>query len=189
MDFIFGVLIAAKESGNSNTNPVGLIWFAGTLWGIWHLHKKQKRQGYIEWLAAAILSFIFWWFFLLKVVNKSYWRRRRNRKSSKHGEFFDPPGFDAPKYTPEEYIPEYRRIPPSSKVNRPKIPAKVEYEVYRINKGACRACGKTAKDGVKIHIDHITALSKGGSNDIENLQLLCDRHNIGKGNWDDTDWR
>ena len=92
MDFIFGVLLAVEESGNSDSNPLlGFIWFAGTLWGIWHLHKKQKRQGYIEWLAAAILSFIFWWFLLLRILIKSYWKRRRNLKSTKQDKFFKHP--------------------------------------------------------------------------------------------------
>lgn len=36
----------------------------------------------------------------------------------------------------------------------------------------CQICGKTEPD-VKITIDHIIPLSKGGTNDINNLQPLC----------------
>ena len=184
MDFIFGVLIAAKESGNSNTNPVGLIWFVGTLWGIWHLHKKQKRQGHIEWLATAILSFIFWWFFLLKVLIKSYWRRRRNRKSSKHNEFFDPPEFDAPKYTPEEYIPEYKRLSNANFNPRRKksIPKGLRYDVLERDKHTCQKCNASRSDGVRLHVDHKIPESKGGSTTLDNLQVLCEPCNLGKGN-------
>lgn len=55
----------------------------------------------------------------------------------------------------------------------------------------CGCCGATTKDGVRMHVDHIKprrhfpelALSE------ENLQVLCEVCNHGKGNWDQTDWR
>lgn len=42
----------------------------------------------------------------------------------------------------------------------------------------CQLCGTTER----IEIDHILALSKGGTNDIDNLQPLCKPCNSGKGN-------
>lgn len=45
-------------------------------------------------------------------------------------------------------------------------------------RGKCCYCRKPL---LKYHIDHIVPVSKGGSNDPSNLQLLCPRCNISKG--------
>ena len=55
----------------------------------------------------------------------------------------------------------------------------------------CMCCGATPKTGAVMNVDHIKprkthpelALS------LENLQILCNECNHGKGNWDKTDWR
>lgn len=43
---------------------------------------------------------------------------------------------------------------------------------------SCASCGNTAND---LQIDHVMPVSKGGSNDLDNLQLLCRTCNIVKG--------
>lgn len=55
----------------------------------------------------------------------------------------------------------------------------------------CQCCGSTASDGVRMHVDHIQPRSKRPdlALDIDNLQVLCEVCNHGKGNWDATDWR
>jgi hypothetical protein len=45
----------------------------------------------------------------------------------------------------------------------------------------CRHCGRNPQeDGIKLHVDHIEPWSKGGTNDLENLQALCEECNLGK---------
>jgi hypothetical protein len=62
---------------------------------------------------------------------------------------------------------------------------------------ACQCCGATpgmadaAGNPVRICVDHIKPLSKYWALRLEpsNLQILCDECNMGKGNWDETDFR
>jgi len=57
------------------------------------------------------------------------------------------------------------------------IPTSVKLEVWKRDKGQCRQCG--SKDN--LHFDHILPYSKGGTSlNIENIQLLCARHNLQK---------
>ena len=45
----------------------------------------------------------------------------------------------------------------------------------------CRYCGRTAReDGVKLHVDHIYPLSKGGASTEDNLITACQECNLGK---------
>jgi hypothetical protein len=53
----------------------------------------------------------------------------------------------------------------------------------------CCSCGRTAKDGVTLEVDHILPRSRGGTDDPDNLQTLCKKCNIGKSNKDSTDLR
>ena len=51
----------------------------------------------------------------------------------------------------------------------------------------CNACACDLSE-TGFHVDHIVALSKGGSNWPENLQLLCPTCNLSKGDKDFTEW-
>jgi hypothetical protein len=57
------------------------------------------------------------------------------------------------------------------------IPTAVKLAVWKRDKGQCIQCG--SKDN--LHFDHIIPFSKGGSSlVVENIQLLCARHNLAK---------
>lgn len=55
----------------------------------------------------------------------------------------------------------------------------------------CMCCNAKKSDGVRIYVDHIKPRKKYPelALDINNLQILCEECNHGKGNWDETDWR
>ena len=56
------------------------------------------------------------------------------------------------------------------------IPSDVQKEVWKRDGGRCVKCG-SSKD---LHFDHIIPFSKGGSNILENIQIMCARCNIRK---------
>ena len=68
---------------------------------------------------------------------------------------------------------------------------RLRYRVLAEQGGRCQACGRTAKDGIVIHVDHIKPLSKFWNLrlDKSNLQILCADCNIGKLHLSDEDWR
>lgn len=54
----------------------------------------------------------------------------------------------------------------------------------------CQCCGASANDGIRLNVDHIKPrrLFPELALEINNLQILCNECNEGKGNWDFTDW-
>jgi hypothetical protein len=67
---------------------------------------------------------------------------------------------------------------------RTDIPKKMRFFVFRRDGHRCRLCGMTAKDGVKLHCDHIVPVAKGGKTEIPNLWTLCQPCNSGKSDSD-----
>ena len=58
-----------------------------------------------------------------------------------------------------------------------------EYEILEAKQNyRCAVCGAILDRAAKPHVDHINPVSFGGSSDLGNLQLLCDRCNLGKSN-------
>ncbi len=57
---------------------------------------------------------------------------------------------------------------------------RLKVQVLMRDGNKCRLCGVTVT-GDNIHFDHIHPWSKGGETVLENLQVLCEVHNIAKG--------
>ncbi len=69
--------------------------------------------------------------------------------------------------TPTSVNPARRRV----------IPTHVKLEVWKRDQGQCVMCGATDD----LHFDHIIPYSKGGASaTVDNVQLLCARHNLEK---------
>lgn len=70
--------------------------------------------------------------------------------------------------------------PEPEPIKRKPIKPSLRFEVLKRDNYRCQMCGVTAKDGATLEIDHITPVSKGGTNDAGNLQVLCRDCNAGK---------
>jgi hypothetical protein len=68
---------------------------------------------------------------------------------------------------------------PDAKTERRRIiPTSVKVEVWKRDNGRCVICGATDD----LHFDHDLPYSLGGTSvKVENVQLLCARHNLSKG--------
>lgn len=62
-----------------------------------------------------------------------------------------------------------------------KISPGLRKEVFMRDGYRCVECGAT-KDESRLEVDHIIPISKGGTNDIDNLQTLCRECNQNKSN-------
>lgn len=73
-------------------------------------------------------------------------------------------------------------------LDKDPIPDSLYYRVLKEAAGRCALCGAT-KNERPLHVDHIKPRSKGGKTEYSDLQVLCSRCNLTKGNKDETDFR
>jgi 5-methylcytosine-specific restriction protein A len=67
------------------------------------------------------------------------------------------------------------------KPKRNPIPPALRHEVFKRDGYRCVDCGATNKERT-LHVDHIIPVSQGGSDELSNLQTLCDKCNFSKNN-------
>ena len=63
---------------------------------------------------------------------------------------------------------------------RTPIPLRTRDAVFARDRGRCTFVGSDGKrcdETIRLHVDHIKPVARGGSDDISNLRLLCARHN------------
>ena len=66
------------------------------------------------------------------------------------------------------------------KEERLRMTNSLRYDILKRDGFKCKLCGSSVDDGVKLHVDHIIPVSKGGKTKPSNLRVLCDRCNTGK---------
>jgi translation initiation factor IF-1 len=66
------------------------------------------------------------------------------------------------------------------KVERQKMSSRLRFLIFQRDHYTCRICGKSKYDKVKLHVDHIIPIAKGGKTEESNLQTLCEVCNLGK---------
>lgn len=54
------------------------------------------------------------------------------------------------------------------------------YRIFERDNFQCVYCGASAHEGIKLHVDHIYPLNKGGEDDIINLTTSCEKCNVSK---------
>ncbi len=67
------------------------------------------------------------------------------------------------------------------RVERGKVSNKLRFSIYERDGHRCCKCGISDTDA-KLEIDHIIPISKGGKSTYDNLQTLCHKCNVEKGN-------
>lgn len=76
-------------------------------------------------------------------------------------------------------LPEVAATPDNTLEHNRIIPSDVKLAVWKRDQGRCVKCGSTDN----LHFDHILPYSLGGTSLLaDNIQLLCARHNLSKGN-------
>lgn len=72
---------------------------------------------------------------------------------------------------------KYKRQPA-----RHPLAASLRLEVMQRDNFHCQRCGAGHETGAKLEVDHITPVSRGGTNNQHNLQTLCRTCNLAKSN-------
>lgn len=73
-----------------------------------------------------------------------------------------------------------RKSKKNKRRKRTNVPKGLRHEVFKRDGYRCVECGARVDDGATLHIDHIIPVSKGGSNELDNLQTLCSDCNLNK---------
>ena len=77
---------------------------------------------------------------------------------------------------------EYQDRRMANNAEHAKVTRAMRYDVLRRDNFHCVRCGRGREDGVKLHVDHIVPVSRGGKTVMSDLQTLCEDCNCGKGN-------
>lgn len=80
-----------------------------------------------------------------------------------------------------ENVPIPKPKKQNKKSKRNAFTRSIRHEVFKRDNYRCKECGATNKE-TTLHIDHIVPVSKGGTDELDNLQTLCESCNLAKSN-------
>lgn len=85
----------------------------------------------------------------------------------------------------EEWLKTHAEPKPSKparalRVAKQNYTLSLRFNVFKRDSYRCQICGVSAKDGARLEVDHVYPVSRGGTDDPENLQTLCFECNRGK---------
>lgn len=167
---------AAMNKCSGRVSPCGTKWTGGGICSsldLWRISpNKEADHGNVGsrypgkqsllpllqivvalWAAEAILTM------LLKEHHKSKKKKERDKRRL-----------------------EYQDRRMANDEEHAKVTRAMRYDVLRRDGFRCVKCGRGREDGVKLHVDHIKPVSRGGKSVMSNLQTLCEDCNCGKGN-------
>lgn len=77
---------------------------------------------------------------------------------------------------------EYQDRRMANDEKRAKVTRAMRFDVLRRDDLRCVKCGRSREDGVKLNVNHIKPVSRGGKSEMSGLQTLNEGCNCGKGN-------
>ena len=106
----------------------------------------------------------------------------------------EPPSFSRPRKVTEKLATAVKEPKPSVADDAFLFSfewRRLRMRAIKLHGARCQCCGATPKEGAVINVDHIKPRKKYPELALclDNLQVLCNECNHGKGNWDETDWR
>lgn len=69
---------------------------------------------------------------------------------------------------------------PAAASSRDPIPPQLRFRVLQRDAFRCQYCGRSARDGATLHLDHVVPVAAGGATTEDNLITACDTCNLGK---------
>lgn len=109
--------------------------------------------------------------FGIEIMFDMFWREHKKAKRERERE-----------KKREKRRQEYQDRRMANDAEHAKVTRAMRYDVLRRDGFRCVRCGRGREDGVKLHVDHIVPVSRGGKSTMDNLQTLCEDCNCGKGN-------
>lgn len=87
---------------------------------------------------------------------------------------------DDPTFEPIDWRPSGLLLP-DSRSERAKMTTSLRFEILERDGFQCRSCGRNPREHqIKLHVDHIIPIARGGETEPYNLHTLCEDCNLGK---------